>query len=113
MKANEKCDVYSFGILTLEIIMGKHPAELILFLAENSSMNDLCLREVLDPRISTLRKPIPDEVFSVVKIAFSCLNGNPQSRPTMEEVSRELVGSPRFHLQDQLHTVTIGQLINC
>ncbi|MCI13070.1 leucine-rich repeat family protein/protein kinase family protein, partial [Trifolium medium] len=25
MEVNEKCDVYSFGVLTLEILFGKHP----------------------------------------------------------------------------------------
>ncbi|KAL3504512.1 hypothetical protein ACH5RR_034353 [Cinchona calisaya] len=29
MKVNEKCDFYSFGVLTLEVIMGKHPGDFI------------------------------------------------------------------------------------
>ncbi|KAH7857947.1 hypothetical protein Vadar_018199 [Vaccinium darrowii] len=29
MVVTEKCDVFSFGVLTLEILMGSHPAELI------------------------------------------------------------------------------------
>ncbi|KAH7858318.1 hypothetical protein Vadar_022355 [Vaccinium darrowii] len=29
MAVTEKCDVYSFGVLTLEILMGSHPGELI------------------------------------------------------------------------------------
>ncbi|KAF3455562.1 hypothetical protein FNV43_RR00194 [Rhamnella rubrinervis] len=29
MEVNEKCDVYSFGIVTLEVIMGSHPGDLI------------------------------------------------------------------------------------
>ncbi|KAK4275591.1 hypothetical protein QN277_018646 [Acacia crassicarpa] len=111
MKANEKCDVYSFGVLTLEIIMGKHPRELILSLAENSTTKDLLLKEILDPRLYTLRKPVPREVILVAKIAFSCLNENPQSRPTMEQVSIELVRTPESHLLDQFYTLTIGQLM--
>ncbi|KAI9092750.1 hypothetical protein K1719_027547 [Acacia pycnantha] len=111
MNANEKCDVYSFGVLTLEIIMGEHPAELILSLAENSTTNDLLLKEVLDPRLYTLRKPIPFEVILVAKIAFSCLNENPQSRPTMKQVSRELVRTPESHLLDQFYTMSIGKLM--
>ncbi|KAI9114105.1 hypothetical protein K1719_014755 [Acacia pycnantha] len=47
----------------------------------------------------------------VAKIAFSCLNENPQCRPTMEQVSRELVKTPKSHLLDQFHTITIGQLM--
>ncbi|PRQ52050.1 putative protein kinase RLK-Pelle-LRR-XI-1 family [Rosa chinensis] len=30
MEMNEKCDVYSFGVLTLEVIMGKHPGDLMI-----------------------------------------------------------------------------------
>ncbi|KAK9930096.1 hypothetical protein M0R45_027153 [Rubus argutus] len=29
MEVNEKCDVYSFGVLALETIMGRHPGDLI------------------------------------------------------------------------------------
>ncbi|KAK4275589.1 hypothetical protein QN277_018645 [Acacia crassicarpa] len=111
MKANEKCDIYSFGVLTLEIIMGEHPVELILSLAENSTTKDLLLKEVLDPRLYTLRKPVPREVILIAKIAFSCLNENPQSRPTMEQVSKELIRTPESHLLDQFYTITIGQLM--
>jgi hypothetical protein len=29
MEVNEKYNVYSFGILTLEILLGKHPGDMI------------------------------------------------------------------------------------
>ncbi|XP_028751931.1 MDIS1-interacting receptor like kinase 2-like [Neltuma alba] len=109
--ANEKCDVYSFGVLTLEIIMGAHPTELISSLAENSTNNDLLLSDVLDPRLSSLTKPILDDVILVAKIAFSCLNETPQSRPTMEQVSIELARTPKSYSEDQFHAITIGQLM--
>ena len=37
MEVNEKCDVYSFGVLTLEVIMGNHLGDLISFLSSSSS----------------------------------------------------------------------------
>ncbi|KAI9114266.1 hypothetical protein K1719_014916 [Acacia pycnantha] len=113
MKANEKCDVYSFGVLTLEIIMGAHPAELLSYLAEKPTNYDLLFKDVVDPRLSIFRyqKPILDEVALVAKIAFSCLNENPHSRPTMEQVYVDLVRTPKSYLPGQFHTITIGQLI--
>ena len=113
MKATEKGDVYSFGVLTLEIIMGTHPAELLSYLAEKPTNDDLLLKDVVDPRLSFFRfkKPILDEVALVAKIAFSCLKENPHSRPTMEQVCMDLVWTPRFYLPDQFHTITIGQLM--
>ncbi|XP_028785288.1 MDIS1-interacting receptor like kinase 2-like [Neltuma alba] len=112
MEANEKCDVYSFGVLTLEIIMGMHPGELISSLMEKSTTYDLLLKDVLDPRLSPPRKSIIDELIAVAKIAFSCLNEDPRSRPTMEQVSTELERQPKSHMEEPLVSITIGQLMN-
>lgn len=37
MVVTEKCDVYSFGVLVLEVLMGKHPGELITNLNSSTS----------------------------------------------------------------------------
>ncbi|XP_028785287.1 MDIS1-interacting receptor like kinase 2-like [Neltuma alba] len=112
MEANEKCDVYSFGVLTLEIVMGMHPGELISSLMEKSTTYDLLLKDVLDPRLLAPRKSIIDEVITVAKIAFFCLNEDPRSRPTMEQVSKDLERQPKSHMEEPLVGITIGQLMN-
>ena len=111
MEANEKYDVYSFGVLTLEIIMGIHPGELISSLTDKSTTYDLLLRDVLDPRLSPLTKPILDVEVLVAKIGFSCLNETSQSRPTMEQVMMEFARTPKSYSEDQFHTITIEQLV--
>lgn len=112
MEANEKCDVYSFGVLALEIIMGKHPGELLsLFLSPSTAptANDLLLIDVLDQRPPRPIKPIDGEVVLIARLAFACLGQNPRSRPTMDHVSKmlEIGKSP---LPDKLPMIRLGQL---
>ncbi|KAK9266418.1 hypothetical protein L1049_012437 [Liquidambar formosana] len=88
MVVTEKCDVYSFGVLALEVLMGKHPGELISF--KRSSTNKKIHYFVLDPRLSppTDRK-IADDLAFLEKLALSCLHENPQSRPNIFEEEEE------------------------
>ncbi|XP_028075665.1 probable leucine-rich repeat receptor-like protein kinase At1g35710 [Camellia sinensis] len=56
MEANEKCDVYSFRVLTLEVIMGKHPGHLIYSLPSSSSKSNfegMFFMDILDQRLPT------------------------------------------------------------
>ncbi|XP_015880313.3 probable leucine-rich repeat receptor-like protein kinase At1g35710 [Ziziphus jujuba] len=96
LEVNEKCDVYSFGVVSLEVIMGKHPGDLVSTLFSLSSLttpstsHDIPLKDVLDQRLIPPRKQDAEDLVSIAKLAFSCLQINPQSRPTMKQVSQEL-----------------------
>ncbi|TYI63501.1 hypothetical protein E1A91_D09G022800v1, partial [Gossypium mustelinum] len=86
----EKCDVYSFGVLTLEILMGKHPGELLSTLSSSSpsSVQNVMLNEILDPRLSPPRsRKMAGDIAFVAVIAFACLRAKPKARPTMKLVS--------------------------
>ncbi|KAL4594543.1 hypothetical protein ACB092_12G026300, partial [Castanea dentata] len=86
----EKCDVYSFGVLVLEVLMGKHPGELITNL-NSSTSTSTPLKDVLDDRLSPPRSlKIADELALMQNLALLCLQANPQSRPTMRSVCRQL-----------------------
>ncbi|WJX77279.1 non-specific serine/threonine protein kinase [Trifolium repens] len=113
MEVNEKCDVYSFGVLALEIIIGKHPGDLIsLFLSPSTRpmANDMLLIDVLDQRPEQVMKPIDEEVILITKLAFACLSQNPRSRPTMEQVSKMLAAGKSPLEGTQLRTIRLGQL---
>nr|XP_011464596.1 PREDICTED: probable LRR receptor-like serine/threonine-protein kinase At4g08850 isoform X2 [Fragaria vesca subsp. vesca] len=118
MEVNEKCDVYSFGVVTLEIIMGRHPGELLLPLTSGSSSSvssalpahQMPIVEILDQRISPPTHEIAGEVLSLAKIAFSCINVSPLSRPNMKQVSQYLE-SRRLHFSKPLPKVTCGELL--
>ncbi|KAJ0780230.1 putative protein kinase RLK-Pelle-LRR-XI-1 family [Helianthus annuus] len=84
MEVNEKCDVYSFGVLTLEIIMGKHPGD---FLTSSQDFEGVSWTEIPDQRLPPLEEQTAGQVQSLVKIAFSCLHQSPQSRPLMRDIA--------------------------
>ncbi|XP_039165312.1 MDIS1-interacting receptor like kinase 2 [Eucalyptus grandis] len=90
----EKCDVYSFGVIALETIMGKHPGYHISWECSSSTQSEspIMLKDVLDHRLSPSRICLQDarNVVLITKLAFACLQSDPQLRPTMEQVSREL-----------------------
>ncbi|KAI8566731.1 hypothetical protein RHMOL_Rhmol02G0064800 [Rhododendron molle] len=91
MAVTEKCDVFSFGVLTLEILMGSHPGEFISNLHSPLDKEHIQLSNVLDPRLPppTIQK-LKDEMDSILNLAISCLRADPHSRPTMYEVSQVL-----------------------
>ncbi|KAH7856457.1 hypothetical protein Vadar_001582 [Vaccinium darrowii] len=91
MAVTEKCDVYSFGVLTHEILMLSHPGELISNLYPSTDNQNIQLAEVLDPRLSLpTSQKLKDELDSIMNLAIWCLRADPNSRPTMYEVSQVL-----------------------
>ena len=65
MVATEKCDVYSFGIVALEVIMGKHPGEL-----PTLSADYLVLSNVGDSRIPLPSPQIEKKVNMVLNLSL-------------------------------------------
>ncbi|CAH1413897.1 unnamed protein product [Lactuca virosa] len=90
MVANEKCDVYSFGVVALEVVMGKHPGELITSLPTLSA-DHLVPENVEDSRIPPPSSQVEKQVRSVLSLTRACLNSNPLERPTMQQVSNRLM----------------------
>ncbi|XP_052874515.1 LOW QUALITY PROTEIN: probable leucine-rich repeat receptor-like protein kinase At1g35710 [Gossypium arboreum] len=112
----EKCDVYSFGVLALEILMGKHPGELLSTLSSSSSspssVQNVTLNEILDPRLPPPRgRKMVGDISFIVMIALACLQAKPKSRPTMKLVSQEFlrIKSP---ISMPLHEISLIQLKN-
>ncbi|XLR19750.1 hypothetical protein S83_047662 [Arachis hypogaea] len=96
MEVNEKCDVYSFGILALEILLGKHPGDaasssMVMIPSSETLDNKFLLKDKLDHRLPYPTNLIAVEIMQIVKIASACLTENPRSRPTMEQVVKDLV----------------------
>ncbi|XVE62991.1 hypothetical protein DITRI_Ditri06bG0164000 [Diplodiscus trichospermus] len=112
MIANEKCDVYSFGILALEILMGKHPGELLSSLSSASSLQDIKLIDVLDRRLQPpTNQLVAQNIVEAATLAFVCSHPQPKSRPMMEEVSKEFLSS-QTSLGVPFQMITLLQLMN-
>ncbi|KAL7176161.1 hypothetical protein ACSBR2_029674 [Camellia fascicularis] len=97
MEVDERCDVYSFGVLTLEVIMGKHPGDLVSSLSSSSSSSSstsvehgILLKDVLDQRLPAPENQVAEQIVVVAKLAFACLHANPPSRPTIRQVTMKL-----------------------
>ncbi|XP_048446042.1 probable leucine-rich repeat receptor-like protein kinase At1g35710 isoform X1 [Pyrus x bretschneideri] len=121
MEVNEKCDVYSFGVVAMETIMGRHPGDFFSsFLSVSSSSTSssastlpsqqMSVVDVLDQRILPPTHQEAGEVLSLMKIAFSCLNPSPHSRPTMRQVT-QLISTQKLHLSKPICMITCGELL--
>ncbi|XP_060671524.1 MDIS1-interacting receptor like kinase 2-like isoform X1 [Ziziphus jujuba] len=114
MKINEKSDVYSFGVVALEVIMGKHPGDLVLslFTSPLAEGPEILLKEVLDQRLLPPRRQTADQVATIVEQALACLHPIPQSRPTMKQVSEKLSTSLVLSFSKPPHMLPLKQLID-
>ncbi|XP_051186165.1 uncharacterized protein [Lolium perenne] len=81
-RVTEKCDVYSFGVLVLELFMGHHPGDFLSSMANKSTP----FEDFLDIRLPLPEDEIASEIINVVGAAIWCLQPDPSQRPTMQEV---------------------------
>ncbi|CAN4081187.1 unnamed protein product [Withania somnifera] len=112
MKVNEKSDIYSFGVLSLEVILGHHPGDILPAISSfspSSSADGTLLKDLIDKRPQAPGKQEVEELMMITKLAFACLCQSPLARPTMKQVCASLSkeNSPSEGL---FSTVTLGQL---
>ncbi|KAF5465200.1 hypothetical protein F2P56_015227 [Juglans regia] len=89
LRVNEKCDIYGFGVMILEVVTGKRPVEYgednVVILSDHVrfSLEQGNALDCVDPSMSEYPE---DEVLPVLKLALVCTSQIPSSRPSMEEV---------------------------
>ena len=102
MEVNEKCDVYSFGVLVLKVIQGRHPRDLVSSLLSwssgSSAEQQQCweIKDVVDNRIPKPTGCVLENIMFMMNVAAACLNAKLEYRPSMRQVSRWLSSSCRF-----------------
>lgn len=92
MKVTEKCDIYSFGVVLLELITGKTPVQPLelggdlVNWVRRSLQNMAPTSCVFDNRLDLSLRSTVEEMSLVLKIALFCTSESPFDRPTMKEV---------------------------
>ncbi|KAK2980943.1 hypothetical protein RJ640_022922, partial [Escallonia rubra] len=90
-KVSESCDVYSFGILLLEIVSAKKPIEKLpggvkrdIVQWATPYVQKGIFDHIADPRLKG--KYDQGQLQTAIMIAMRCTDGNPDNRPSMLEV---------------------------
>ncbi|XP_065854517.1 leucine-rich repeat receptor-like protein kinase PXL1 [Euphorbia lathyris] len=93
LKVDEKSDIYSFGVVLLELVTGRKPLDPAF--GESTDVvgwirkrlgNNRALEEALDPSIAGECKHVQEEMLLVLRIAVLCTAKNPKDRPSMRDV---------------------------
>jgi len=96
--ATSASDIYSFGVVILEVACGRRPIEMGLTEEEDSVLIDLVRDlhakgkavEAADERMKG--EFVVEEMEMVLKLGLVCCHPDPQRRPSMREVVAVLVG---------------------
>ncbi|KAL7160769.1 hypothetical protein ACSBR2_041425 [Camellia fascicularis] len=95
-KVSQKADVYSFGVLVLELLTGKAPTHALLNEEGvdlprwvQSIVKEEWTSEVFD--IELLRyQSVEDEMVQLLQLAIDCAAQYPDNRPSMSDVTRRI-----------------------
>ncbi|KAL5768109.1 hypothetical protein ACOSP7_014685 [Xanthoceras sorbifolium] len=93
LKVDEKSDIYSYGVVLLELVTGKMPLDPAF--GESIDIVEWVLRKIkknkgleaaLDPSIAGQCKHVQEEMLLVLRIALLCTAKLPKDRPSMRDV---------------------------
>ncbi|AES61239.1 putative protein kinase RLK-Pelle-LRR-XI-1 family [Medicago truncatula] len=92
LKVDEKIDIYSYGVVLLELLTGKmpldHTFEEAVDIVEwiQKKRNNKAMLEALDPTIAGQCKHVQEEMLLVLRIALLCTAKLPKERPSMRDI---------------------------
>lgn len=92
LRVNEKSDIYSFGVVILELVTGKPPIDPEF--GEKDLVRWVCTTvdqkgsdQVIDPKIDPVYR---EEARRVLEVGIRCTNSLPINRPSMRKVVKLL-----------------------
>ncbi|XP_038720182.1 probable LRR receptor-like serine/threonine-protein kinase IRK isoform X1 [Tripterygium wilfordii] len=90
VKITEKCDVYGFGVLVLEVVTGKRPVEymeddvVVLCDIVRGALEEGRVEDCVDGKLEGSFQA--EEAIPVIKLGLICTSQVPSNRPDMAEV---------------------------
>ncbi|KAL2903622.1 Receptor protein kinase-like protein ZAR1 [Bienertia sinuspersici] len=100
-RPTQKWDIYSFGVVLLELLTGKSPDHSLSTTSSSNEIHDLVkwvrkgfedekpLSEMVDPMLLQ-EVHAKKEVLATFHVALGCTEGDPEIRPRMKNVSENL-----------------------
>ncbi|KAK4575762.1 hypothetical protein RGQ29_026640 [Quercus rubra] len=108
-KVTEKADVYDFGRILLELLTGEDSITITRFTIDKDSTlvayihnraQGSCINEIVDPAILAEDgeggASLQHQLQAVLDLALTCTEEDPQTRPTMVDVTKQLRRIERF-----------------
>ncbi|PON85647.1 Leucine-rich repeat receptor kinase [Trema orientale] len=111
-RCSTKGDVYSYGVVLLELLTGKQPTNSIDF-GDNNLVGwvkqhaKLKISDVFDPELMKEDPSLEIELLQHLKVACACLDDRPWRRPTMIQVMamfKEIQAGPGIDSQSTIAT---------
>ncbi|CAN4105013.1 unnamed protein product [Withania somnifera] len=100
LHVNEKSDIYSFGVVILELVTGRRPVgpefggkDLATWV--HKTLSEKGVDELLDPNLNSSFK---EHMCKVLDVGLHCLNHVPANRPSMRRVVKMLQESVLYNV---------------
>ena len=99
LHATEKSDVYSMGIVLMELVSGKMPTndffgaemDMVRWVEMHMDIHGSAREELIDPELKPLLPGEEFAAFQVLEIALQCTKTTPQERPSSRKACDRLL----------------------